>query len=265
MLLFHLLRVCNAYAKKNVSVEADRQGLQFWQTVTASKTLCVGGMGDTINMPVKEVNMPELVESSSTTDDDLTGKERLIWALAEVLRVKPFHKISIQDVCDKAQVSRQTFYRHFENKHAAVHWHWAQIALKYQRRVGRDLSLYESLILTLEEAAPYVEFYADASTFPGYESLVAFGYRSRVETLKDTLFNYLGLKPTEMIDFQIEFFAEAESRKIETLLRETPFDPRRAATLLASCVPNELNSLLESTSAGSQKSTNSEKQSFNGS
>ena len=36
-------------------------------------------------------------------------------ALAEIMAEKPFHEISVTEVCKKASVSKNTFYRHFEN------------------------------------------------------------------------------------------------------------------------------------------------------
>ena len=36
--------------------------------------------------------------------------------LVELLKVMPYDKISITDICDKALVHRTTFYKHFENK-----------------------------------------------------------------------------------------------------------------------------------------------------
>jgi len=36
--------------------------------------------------------------------------------LIDLLKVMPYEKISITDICDKALVHRTTFYKHFENK-----------------------------------------------------------------------------------------------------------------------------------------------------
>ncbi|OPZ60402.1 MAG: DNA-binding transcriptional regulator EnvR [Deltaproteobacteria bacterium ADurb.Bin510] len=40
----------------------------------------------------------------------------LINALTELLADKPYDKISVTDICEKAMVNRATFYKHFEDK-----------------------------------------------------------------------------------------------------------------------------------------------------
>lgn len=177
--------------------------------------------------------------------DPNIGKARLLRALMELAREKPFGKITIHDICEKARVSRQTFYRHFENKQTAVQWYWHVIASKYLLRVGRDLSWRESFVKNFEIAEAYHGFFAKALSDDGLESLRAFGYRSRVESLKDTIVNYLGLELTEELEFQIDFFAEAEPRIIEKYLFKKRFmNPDHVADLLVSCVPRQLYDLL---------------------
>lgn len=41
-------------------------------------------------------------------------------ALRTMLDTKPYHKITVQDLCDTANLSRRTFYKHFSDKDAAT-------------------------------------------------------------------------------------------------------------------------------------------------
>ncbi|MBQ3531522.1 MAG: TetR/AcrR family transcriptional regulator [Oscillospiraceae bacterium] len=45
----------------------------------------------------------------------IENKKCVTFALAEIMAEKPFHEISVTEVCKKAGVSKNTFYRHFEN------------------------------------------------------------------------------------------------------------------------------------------------------
>ena len=38
-------------------------------------------------------------------------------ALISLMKVKPFEKISVMDICNEAMVHRATFYTHFEDKY----------------------------------------------------------------------------------------------------------------------------------------------------
>lgn len=44
-------------------------------------------------------------------------KKLLSDALLEIMSEKPFEKISVMDICDRAMVHRATFYAHFEDKY----------------------------------------------------------------------------------------------------------------------------------------------------
>lgn len=47
--------------------------------------------------------------------NSVENKSRIIFSLAEIMANKPFHAVSVTEVCKKAGVSKNTFYRHFES------------------------------------------------------------------------------------------------------------------------------------------------------
>ena len=49
-------------------------------------------------------------------------KKALAQSLKELVRVHSFEKVGVNDICDACQVSRNTFYYHFQDKYALVEW-----------------------------------------------------------------------------------------------------------------------------------------------
>ena len=49
-----------------------------------------------------------------------SARESLIHALINLLHKKTFYKISVNELCAAAQVSRSAFYSHFDDKYVAV-------------------------------------------------------------------------------------------------------------------------------------------------
>ncbi len=49
-------------------------------------------------------------------------KRALAAALKEQMRKKPFPKITVEDICSCASISRRNFYRHFSDKYELVAW-----------------------------------------------------------------------------------------------------------------------------------------------
>lgn len=45
----------------------------------------------------------------------IENRKYIIFALAEIMRIKPFHEIAVTEVCKKAGISKNTFYRHFDS------------------------------------------------------------------------------------------------------------------------------------------------------
>lgn len=50
-------------------------------------------------------------------------------ALTDLLKIKPIDKISIQELCDLAMISRGTFYNYFYDKYDLLNYDWAQVQL----------------------------------------------------------------------------------------------------------------------------------------
>ncbi len=53
----------------------------------------------------------------------------LLDALATLIEEKPFEKITVTDICDKAMVHRTTFYKHFEDKYHLLRYGITEIQL----------------------------------------------------------------------------------------------------------------------------------------
>lgn len=68
------------------------------------------------------------------TDEMTIGTKRTLkalrGALTELLKVKPLEKISIQELCDIAMISRGTFYNYFYDKYDLLNYDWKQIQLQ---------------------------------------------------------------------------------------------------------------------------------------
>lgn len=62
-------------------------------------------------------------------------------ALTELLTTKPLEKISIQELCDLAMISRGTFYNYFDDKYDLLNYNWKQIQLEIDPQYTHNLEL----------------------------------------------------------------------------------------------------------------------------
>ena len=54
-------------------------------------------------------------------DSNIT-KNALASALKDLMKRKPFSKISVRDICDECGMNRKSFYYHFKDKYDLVNW-----------------------------------------------------------------------------------------------------------------------------------------------
>ena len=66
-------------------------------------------------------------------------------AINELLREKEFHNITVQDITNRAEVNRATFYAHFEDKFALLNY---SVREEFLEALGRRSSTWDVYTLT---------------------------------------------------------------------------------------------------------------------
>ena len=81
-------------------------------------------------------------------------KESLIYSAKEIFRQHGFHKVSVDEICERAKVSKMTFYRHFEDKStlivAILDVHFKKIEVEFERILSEKVPFHEKFEKTLE-------------------------------------------------------------------------------------------------------------------
>ncbi|GEN88528.1 TetR/AcrR family transcriptional regulator [Oceanobacillus sojae] len=72
---------------------------------------------------------------TSNNPSAIRSQKWLIEALLSLLEEKPYHKISIKEIAEKANLDRSTFYRHFDSKQALLEQYLDSLAQEYLRRL----------------------------------------------------------------------------------------------------------------------------------
>lgn len=73
-------------------------------------------------------------------------------ALVELIREKPFEKISVTDICDRAMVHRATFYAHFEDKYALLEYCMSSL-----------LAVFDEIPVTEHTFSGYKEYFMNVA------------------------------------------------------------------------------------------------------
>ena len=98
-------------------------------------------------------------------------KQILAESLKDLMRKMPLEKISVSDIVEHAEIGRNTFYYHFQDKYDLVNWIFqSESARFFDERVTRENwnSSLESLEAYFSENR---EFYCNALNYTGQNSL----------------------------------------------------------------------------------------------
>lgn len=90
----------------------------------------------------------------------IRSKKWIAAALVTLMQEKPFSKITIQEIAQKAELDRRTFYRNFESKEDILRFYVYQLSTEYTEKLQNEetLSIPTSLLIFCEVAYKHKEF-----------------------------------------------------------------------------------------------------------
>ena len=72
-------------------------------------------------------------------------KYRLAHAMKECMETTPVENITVKQLTEKCQITRQTFYRNFLDKYDLINWYFDKLLLKSFEYMGRGSTVYDAL------------------------------------------------------------------------------------------------------------------------
>lgn len=108
----------------------------------------------------------------------LSTKEYIALTFEELLKEKNFESISVQDIALACNISRTTFYRHFEDKYSLTNWIYMQNKNKFIEENDRITSWMELSLAIYTFVYNKKDFFLKALDYNGQNSLYEFIYLS---------------------------------------------------------------------------------------
>jgi len=90
----------------------------------------------------------------------IRSKKWITSALIDLMKEKPFNKITIQEIANKAELDRRTFYRNFSSKEDILSYHILRLSTEYSVALKEEkyLSLSIALRIFCETAYKHRDF-----------------------------------------------------------------------------------------------------------
>lgn len=149
-------------------------------------------------------------------DSNIT-KNALAASLKNLMREKPFEKISVSDICDACGMNRKSFYYHFKDKYDLVNWIFLVSFLGKM-----DIDDYETGWDALKDICHRFyedrEFYRAALKIEGQNSF----HDYVIESIRPIMYLYINdiIKDNDLKDFFVTFYCDAFLSAITRWLSE---------------------------------------------
>ena len=71
-------------------------------------------------------------------------KYRLAEAMKECMKKAPVEKITVKEITEECGVTRQTFYRNFQDKYDLINWYFDKILIESFEHMGEGQTVYDT-------------------------------------------------------------------------------------------------------------------------
>lgn len=105
-------------------------------------------------------------------------KLKFAQALLQLLKTLPLCKISVKQITQEAQLTRQTFYRNFQDKEDLITWYFEKLCMQSFKEMATQTTLKEALIKKFTFIQSQNLFFKEAFKEDDYNSLTNYDYRS---------------------------------------------------------------------------------------
>ena len=103
-------------------------------------------MGKMLKNEVAKNELKEVRHSEEWHKSGEKVKYRLADAMKSCMKKAPVEKITVKEITEECGVTRQTFYRNFQDKYDLINWYFDKILIESFAHMGEGKTVYEALV-----------------------------------------------------------------------------------------------------------------------
>ena len=165
-------------------------------------------------------------------------KELIISSLYDLLREKPYEKITVSAIVRNCGISQRTFYHHFKDKHDLMEWSYLHVLDDYYEGSRGDMSFRKWLRFTAETAWDHRLVLQKFIQYNGQNSLRASLQQPLTERCLRLIREVYGDPITEELQKVVSFYIGGMISYVERALHDAVIPtPEESIRLLEACIP----------------------------
>lgn len=165
-------------------------------------------------------------------------RELILSSLYDLLREKPYEKITVTAIVKNCGISQRTFYHHFKDKHDLVEWSYLHALDDHYERNRMDMTFHKWLRLTAEIAWDHRFALQRFKQYSGQNNLRTSLQQSLTERCLGVIRDVYGDPITEELQSVVSFYIGGMISHVERVLNNTPIPPpEESVRLFETCIP----------------------------
>lgn len=165
-------------------------------------------------------------------------------SIKELMEKQSLDKITVTDIVKRSGMTRQTFYRNFQDKYDLVNWYFEKLADKSFRQIGNSSTLREGLIKKFSFLLNDRVFFMQAFQSKDYNNVENYDYQCILEFYSAIIEKKIGLIPHDIM-FLLKMYCHGSiTMTVEWAIGGMKETPEEMADLLIAALPVKLEELL---------------------
>lgn len=186
------------------------------------------------------MNMTETVNQQPLKKGEKT-KYKLARAMKECMKVTSVENITVKQITEKCGLTRQTFYRNFQDKYDLINWYFDKLLAKSFEHMGQGRTVYDALVKKFTYIQEEQTFFAAAFRYDEQNSLRQHDFELILEFYETIICEKTGKIPGENIQFLLEMYCQSSIyMTIRWVTGELTCTPEKLAFLLVDGMPGKL-------------------------
>jgi AcrR family transcriptional regulator len=173
-------------------------------------------------------------------------KYRLADSIKDCMKTRPVDKITVQNIVDGCQMTRQTFYRNFKDKYDLINWYFDKLVLESFAQIGVDKTVCQSLNEKFQFIQTESVFFTGAFRSDDYNSLKEHDFELIMGFYTDLLIHRRQEPLSDEILFLLEMYCRGSVyMTVKWVLSGMPQAPAEMAKSLVEAMPPKLFAVFE--------------------
>ena len=168
-------------------------------------------------------------------------KYRLAEGMKQCMKRGPVEKITVKDIVTECRLTRQTFYRNFDDKYALINWYFDKILLESFEHMGEGETIYEGLVNKFHFIEKEHLFFKEAFKMDEQNCLRDHDFQLILEFYTKQIEERTGESISNHLKFLLEMYCQGSIyMTVQWVLGERKTSPEELAKSLVDAVPMEL-------------------------